>query len=168
MADLLSRLEQVVITEWTMHRPTLYRVWSIWGRPHLDLMATSMTNQLPIYVSPIPDPRAYAVDAMSFAWARMDVYVFPPWSMIAQVLSKLEIEHQCMMTIIVPRWPNRPWFPTLLSLLVDNPRRLPLRRDLIHMPTSHVTHGNLEMLDLHPCRLSSDVSGSGFSRAGVR
>jgi len=154
-ADLLSRPDQIVNTEWTLSMQAATQLWSIWGRPHLDLMATHLTSRLPTFVSPFPHPQAYAVDAMSLQWDRMDAYVFPPWSMIQEVLVKLSLATACVFTLVVPRWPNRPWFPLLLDLLVDVPRKFPLYENLLSMPVNGRRHGSLHAIDLHACRVSS-------------
>ena len=52
----------------------------------IDLMATELTTQLLMYMSPYPDPRAHAVDAMSCDWKGIDAYLFPPWVMLGEVL----------------------------------------------------------------------------------
>ena len=153
-ADLLSRSDQVVNTEWTLCPRVAKMIWSVWGTPHLDLMATPLNSQLPVFVCPYPEDRAHHVDAMSFAWDGLDAYVFPPWPMIEQVLIKMQ-SHSCLLTMVVPRWPNRPWFPLLLQALVDFPRRLPLRDDLLRMPHNNLVHQQIRSLDLHVCRLSS-------------
>lgn len=155
LADLLSRRDQIVRTEWTLDAKVAQRIFSLWGRPHLDLMATQLTTRLPLYVSPSPDPEAFGVDAMSLSWESMDAYVFPPWPLIQKVLSKAEL-HQCVLTAILPRWPNSPWFPTLLHLLIDHPRRLPFSHDVITMPHNGLRHPAIRSLDLHACRLSSN------------
>ena len=156
-ADLLSRQHQAVNTEWSLNPEIASLIWPIWGMPHLDLMATSLNHQLPIYVSPFPDPQAHAVDAMSLSWERLDGYVFPPWPLIHRVLLKMQLHH-CMLTAIVPRWPNSPWFPLLLESLIDYPRRLPYSHDLLYQPLNELRHGAIHSLDLHVCRLSSTKS----------
>ena len=163
-ADLLSRSHQIVNTEWTLNPKVANMLWKVWGRPHLDLMATSLTKQLPLYVSPYPDPQALAVDAMSCSWAGMDAYIFPPWAMIGAVLNKA-LHQSCVLTLIAPRWPNRAWFPLLLQLLVDNPVQLPYLEDLIQMPHNHLLYSQIHSLDLHACRLSSDVHATKAFRA---
>ncbi|MDJ0933744.1 MAG: hypothetical protein QNJ43_26440 [Breoghania sp.] len=155
-ADLLSRADQVVNTEWTLNRQVAAQLWTVWGKPTIDLMATELTHQLPTYISPYPDPQAFAVDAMSCAWHGMDAYLFPPWPMLAEVLTKIATESQCLVTLVAPRWPNRPWFPLLLSLLIDHPITLPPQQDLIGMPHNARRFGAIHSLDLHACRLSSD------------
>jgi hypothetical protein len=158
LADSLSRRHQVVNTEWILMMPVCRLVLDLWGSPTLDLMAmsqtTRQTTRLPVYVSPFPDPKALAVDAMSFEWTNLDAYIFPPWPMIALVLQKLKLE-PCEVTAIIPFWPNRPWFPDLLELLVQQPRVLPVRQDLLAMPHNRLQHGNVKALALLACRLSS-------------
>ena len=154
LADGLSRANQVVNTEWTLAMPVARAVLDLWGSPTIDLMATSQTARLPVYISPFPDERALAVDAMSFDWNGMDAYIFPPWPMIALVLLKIRRE-PCVVTAILPLWPNRPWYPDLLDLLVERPRALPIFPKLVTMPHNKLLHGNLDGLALHAMRLSA-------------
>ena len=169
LADLLSRGDQVVNTEWTLSSSVTELLWSLWGRPTVDLMATYLNYRLPTFVSPFPHELAHQVDAMSFSWDRLDGYLFPPWAMILPVLLKLKHEKNCYLTLIVPCWPSQSWFTELLSLLCEIPRRLPLRPDLIVMPISGRTHQSLRTLDLHACRLSSSPSrNEAFRRQCLR
>ena len=39
-------------------------------------------NKLPLFVSPVPDPMATAVDALSLSWENLDAYAFPPTACI--------------------------------------------------------------------------------------
>jgi hypothetical protein len=48
-----------------------------WGNSNIDLFATSLNFKVTTFVSPVPDPRAYAVDAMSLSWEGMFAYAFP-------------------------------------------------------------------------------------------
>jgi hypothetical protein len=60
----------------------------LWGRPHLDLFATSLNHKLDTFASSVPDPLAYAVDAMSISWKGMFSYAFPPFRFLSQVLQR--------------------------------------------------------------------------------
>ena len=62
----------MVNTEWTLSRSVTAQLWKVWGTPMIDLMVTELTTQLPTYISPYPDPRAFAVDAMSCEWKGME------------------------------------------------------------------------------------------------
>ncbi len=44
------------------------------------------------------------------------------------------------LLIVVPHWPSRPWFQTLLSLLIGPPSRLPNRPDLLSQLKGRVWH----------------------------
>ena len=74
--------------------------------------------------------------------------------MIEQVLIKLQT-HVCVLTMVVPSWPNRPWFPLLLQSLIETPRRFAPWDDLIKMPLNDLLHRQIRSLGLHACRLSS-------------
>ena len=63
MADLLSRLNQVQSTEWSLHPQVFTQICQKWFTPHVDLFATRLNHKLPLYMSPVPDPNAWDIDA---------------------------------------------------------------------------------------------------------
>ena len=152
LADLLSRPGTIVQTEWTLVHHALLPVWEKFGKPHIDLFATRFNARLPIFVSPVPDPQAWAVDGMELNWAGWEVYAFPPFPLIQAVLTKWRRDLPRMI-LIAPDWPAQGWYPTLIQ---DSTDRLPLSlgpRDLIQ-PRSGITHGNVPMLSLTAWLLS--------------
>ena len=155
-ADALSRDGQILSTEWTLHHDVCSLLWKTWGQPSVDLFATSLNHRLPQYMSPHHDPQAVAIDAMLQSWSNMDLYAFPPFAMIRTVINKFQASHNCRMTLVAPWWPQREWFPDLLGLLIDTPRTLPSRLDLLSQPVGRVLHPNLPTLRLTGWRLSSD------------
>jgi hypothetical protein len=92
LADTLSRSLAPVNTEWELLQVIFNAISLLWGRPHLDLFATSLNHKLDTFVSPVPDPLAYAVDAMSISWKGMFAYAFPPFRFLSQVLQKVARE----------------------------------------------------------------------------
>ena len=78
MADLLSRSNQVQSTEWSLHPQVFKQICQKWFTPHVDLFATHLNHKLPLYVSPIPDPRAWDIDALNINWTNLTAYAFPP------------------------------------------------------------------------------------------
>ena len=62
-----------------------------------------------------------------------------------------------------PYWPQRPWFPDLLHLVVDGPVALPQSRDLLSQPHFHRFHLGVSKLSLHAWRLASDLPVPGVS-----
>ena len=41
-------------------------------------------------MSPVPDPQAWAVDALSLSWENLDPYAFPPSAILGKVEEKLQ------------------------------------------------------------------------------
>ena len=153
-ADALSRPNQVIGSEWTLHQEVVDQLVHKWPAV-IDLFATSLTARLPVYFSPASDPRAAGTDALLQPWDDLQAYAFPPIAIIRRVLLKLRSSKNCELTLIAPFWPQRDWFPDLLELLSDVPVTLSGRRDL-RQPNFHRFHLNLPMLQLTAWRLSSD------------
>ena len=59
MADLLSRLNQVQSTEWSLHPQVFKQICLKWFTPHIDLFATRLNHKVTLYVSPVPDQNAW-------------------------------------------------------------------------------------------------------------
>ena len=154
-ADVLSRPNQVIGSEWTLHQEVVDQLVHKWPAV-IDLFATSLTARLPVYFSPASDPRAAGTDALLQSWDDLQAYAFPPIAIIRRVLLKLRSSKNCELTLIAPFWPQRDWFPDLLELLSDVPVTLSGRRDLLRQPHFHRFHLNLPMLQLTAWRLSSD------------
>ena len=154
-ADALSRPNQVIGSEWTLHQEVVDQLVHKWPAV-IDLFATSLTARLPVYFSPASDPRAAGTDALLQSWDDLQAYAFPPVAIIRRVLLKLRSSRNCELTLIAPFWPQRDWFPDLLELLSDVPVTLSGRRDLLRQPHFHRFHLNLPILQLTAWRLSSD------------
>jgi ribonuclease HI len=156
IADRLSRRHQVIHTEWQLHAIVLHRVFSQWGIPQTDMFATVHNAQLPQFVSPIPDPRALAVDALSLSWENRWMYMFPPFPVLTLVMQKLLATQAAEVILIAPWWPSQPWFPHLLRLCVEHPFRLPRQSDLLTQPGDLYHNG--DRFRLHAWRLSPSTS----------
>ena len=109
------------------------------------------------YFSPFHDQNALGTDSVLQSWDGWQAYAFPPWSLIPAVLKKLRSSSGVLLTIVAPYWPQRPWFPDLLDLVVDGPVALPQSRDLLRQPHFHRHHLGVSGLSLHAWRLSSDL-----------
>ena len=155
LADQLSRHKQVLPSEWSLHPEICRKLWSLWGQPHIDMFATALNHRLPVYVSPVPDPQAWAIDAMVQPWDNMETYMYPPTSLLRLVINKITHSQNLHVVLIAPMWPQQEWFPDLLDLLVDQPVTLPLWQSLLKQPHLDRFHLNIEMLNLHAWRLSS-------------
>ena len=155
LADRLSRLSKPISTEWCLDQAVCNLVLSVTGYPNIDLFATRLNNRLPVYVSPIPDDRALAIDALSMNWDRIHAYAFPPFALIPAIISKIR-QHQCKIVLVAPFWPEASWFPELLRLLVAPPIRLPVKQHLLTQ--LQFVRNNIENLRLHVWILCANQS----------
>ena len=160
IADKLSRHNQVIQTEWALSPQVFSQLCSRWPLPLVDLFATRFNHKLPRFVSPVPDQAAWAVDALSLSWERLNAYAFPPVSLLPQVVSKIRDQGCHRMILIAPGWPNMPWFWDLVDLSVQIPFTLPLTRDLVTKPFNGLVHRSLPNLNLHAWLLEALPSGN--------
>ena len=156
LADALSRPNQIRGSEWTLKLSVFHQLQKRWP-VSIDLLATSLNHRCIPYFSPFHDPNSIGTDALLQPWNGWQAYAFPPYALIPAVLKKLRSSSGVLLTIIAPYWPQRPWFPELLELVVDGPVALPLDRDLLSQPHIHRQHLGLSRLALHAWRLSSDL-----------
>ena len=157
LADRLSRLDKPIKTEWSLDQTVANSVFQMLNFPNVDLFATRFIHRLPLYVSPVQDYKALAIDALSMDWNHLHAYAFPPFILIPAVLEKIR-QHQCRIVLIAPFWPQQQWFSELLLLLVSAPIRLPLIPRLLTQSKGRFVHQNLPILDLHSWELSNNQS----------
>ena len=89
IADKLSRLGQTIQMEWTLHQQFFKTICSRWHQPQVDLFAIRFNNRLPLFISPVPDSQAWAVDALSLSWEDLVLNTFPPAAILGKVVEKL-------------------------------------------------------------------------------
>ena len=118
LADRLSRMNKVINTEWALDQSIANSIFQMFNYPNVDLFATCFNHKLAIYVSPVPDNQAFAIDAFSMNWNNLHAYTFPPTILIPSVLNKI-CQSQCTIVFIAPLWPQPPWFSEVLQLLVS-------------------------------------------------
>ncbi|XP_045130668.1 uncharacterized protein LOC123515846 [Portunus trituberculatus] len=53
LADCLSRQDQIISTEWTLHQEVCNLLWRFWNYPTVDLFATRLNFRLPNFISPV-------------------------------------------------------------------------------------------------------------------
>ena len=53
---------------WSLHPEIVRRIFRVWGTPEVDMFVTLSNSHLPRVMSPIPERRALAVDALSQDW----------------------------------------------------------------------------------------------------
>ena len=155
LADSLSRRSQVLGSEWTLCHQAFRELLRHWPST-IDLFATSMNARLPVYFSPIADPQLAGTDAMMQSWDGLQAYAFPRFGLLHRVLVKVRQSRGLELTLVAPFWPQHPWFPDLLELLVAVLVFLPQRKDLLRQLHFHRFHQNPPVLRLTVFRISSD------------
>ncbi len=146
-ADKESR-KNFTRTEWMITSETFdFIVGSLGVNPTIDLFASRINNKLPCFASYRPDPDAEFINAFSFSWSDMCFYAFPPFICIDKVLQKI-MKDRATGILIVPDWPNQPWYNRYMELIVDELILLP-REKLLVLPTDtsskHPLHQTLTL-----------------------
>ena len=73
-------------SDWKLN-PTVFQTLSKMLVPfQVDLFASRLTHQLPIFASWKPDPLAANIDAFSVDWGNIQGYTFPPFALIGRCL----------------------------------------------------------------------------------
>ncbi|VDI40126.1 Hypothetical predicted protein [Mytilus galloprovincialis] len=127
------------------------------GSPHVDLFATSLNYKVQVFMSPVQDSKAYAVDCMIVRWDGMFAYAFPPFRFMSKVLRKISAD-QGLIILIAQALPKQAWFPDLLHLSSARPLVLPVRHHLLSQIKGKILHPNPEKLHLFAWLLSGIAS----------
>ena len=144
-------------TEWKLKTLIFNQIIQIFGKPDIDMFASRLNHQLNNYVSWLPDPEASGVDAFTMSWSEHYLYAFPPFSLIPQVLQKIEQDNAHML-MVVPLWTTQTWFPKLTRLLAQNPILLPQDPCLLSLPHQpEKFHPLGKDLTLMACHLSGQA-----------
>ena len=110
--------------KWNLDSSVFQRIVDRFYLPDVDLQK---------YVSRFPDPGAIAVDSFLQDWSSGRFLIHPPVNLLLRVVRKIQ-EDRASALVIAPNWPNQPWFPQLVQMLVGYPLRLPTSRSLLYLP----------------------------------
>ena len=119
--------------DWKLKQQVFHQIQTAMGPLEVDLFASRLTKQLPRFYSWRPDPEAEATDAFMQDWATCRGFANPPWCLIHRCLAKVR-RQTARIVLITPLWKTQSWFPLVLDLLEDYPRRIPQQQDLVSMP----------------------------------
>lgn len=150
LADLASRQGQVLQTEWHLCQSVFTWVLqqSLWGPPLVDMFANRVNRQLSAFVSPCPDERAMATDALACDWPTGVLYAFPPTTLLQRLVLKLTRVPRCKLLLIAPDLPVAPWYPSLRRMAISPPLRLPSPVGMLRQPHWDCLHPQPEKLKL--------------------
>ena len=153
ISDKLSRQGQIIQMGWSRHQEVFDLLCQTWHHPQVDMFATK-------FVSPVPDPNAWTVDALTVSWENLDMYAFSPVSLLGKVVSKLSDHLYKRVILIAPGWPIMPWFWDLVDLSSQITLCLPNHPDLVTQPFNKAHHRDLTNLNLHAWLLEPRQSRS--------
>jgi len=142
-------------TEWQLASDVYYSITGQFGQPSIDLFASRLNKQCPVYASWRPDPDAMFVDAFSANWNNFFFYAFPPFSLIGKCLEKIQA-NRAEGILVVPCWTCQSWYPKLLRLLIAPPLMITHREALLTLPGSQKLHPLRKKLNLLACHLCGD------------
>ena len=157
-ADIESRKHETQ-TEWKLSRKAFEKTMKFFSiTPDIDLFASRLNYQIKPFISYRPDPEALCVNAFQVNWNPFLFYAFPPFSILGKVLQKVIIDG-AEGIIIVPYWPNQPWYARLIRLLMSEPLFLPHSKQLLSLPSQPKLHHPLsKQLNLLACHISGKSS----------
>ena len=141
--------------EWSLKDAVFTDIVNVFGSLTIYLFATRLNHKVSTYISWQADPEALTIDAFLSNWAGEKFYAFPPFNLIPKCVQKIR-QDEAKGVIIIPQWPTQPWFTAVMKLLIDVPRWLPLRKDLLSLPGTSQSHPYGKKLRLLACHISSN------------
>lgn len=124
----------------------------------VDLFASRLTTQLPVYASWRPDPMAKYTDAFTMNWGEIKGYAFPPFNLVSRVLQKV-LQDQAEIVLVTPVWKTQPWWPILLEMSIQQPVLLGNDKTLLINPRDPSrSHPLFPRLHLAVWLISSNVT----------
>ena len=122
MCALLSRLNQVQSTEWSLHPQVFKQICQKWFTPRVDLFTTHLNHKVSLYVSPVTD----MLDAQKLVRS----YAYPPMALIHRVIQQIR-QFNCLIIVIAPGLLGMPSFWNLVKLSTEIPLQLPVSTTLL-------------------------------------
>ena len=156
-ADAESRKSEVR-TEWRLNEDVFQNMISYFNfKPSIDLFASRVNTKLKQFIAYRPDPEAVAINSFSVSWSDLKFYSFPPFSCVGKVLQKIT-QDQATGLIIVPDWPNQPWYGSLFDICIVDPYIIPPSVNQLYLPNQPQLHHPLfKSLGLLACHVSGKV-----------
>lgn len=143
-------------TEWSLSDSGFRTILRRFGPFEIDLFASALNAKCDTYISWLPDPGSFAVDAFTLSWEGSFFYAFPPFILVTRVLRKI-IDDRAEGVVVVPWWPSQPWFPLFQRMLVEEPLILSPSTNLLSAPLRS-QHPAANSLSLAAGRLSGRLS----------
>ena len=113
--------------------------------PNIDLFASWINKQFQRYVSFRPDPEAEAINAFSLNWGNLNFYAFPPFSVIPEMLQKIQKE-KAEGIAVLPDWITQSWYANAHKLMKQKPVHLKRSKILLTLPS--------QLSEIHPTNIT--------------
>ena len=156
-ADLASRADNPD-TEWELSSWAFHKVVDRFGLPDIDLFASHANTKCPRFFSWQPDELAESVDAFTRDWGTVGYfYAFPPFALLLRTLRKIQTD-KASGVLVVPHWPNQPWFPLFHALRTSPCLMLHASPTLLLSPSRQHHHRLQRHLSLLVARFSPPPS----------
>ena len=101
--------------------------------PEVDLFASRLNHQLPLYVSRLLHPGALAVDAFQQNWRQWKSFIHPPVVLLPRILQKVRSDRATAL-LVAPDWPGQPWYAQSQLTLTGMPYSLSKEKSLQSLP----------------------------------
>ena len=89
-------------SDWKLYQNVFLEITKLLGTPAVDLFASRLYHQLPLYMTRKPNPNSFATDAMQQDWNKMFGFVFLPFSLIGRVINKILRENVEAVVLVTP------------------------------------------------------------------
>ena len=157
-ADAASR-EFNMRMEWMLRKDVFQDIAHHFYVPEVDLFASRLNHQLPLYVSRLPDPGASAVDAFQQDWGHWKSFIHPPVVLLPRILQKVRSDKATAL-LVAPDWPGQPWYAQIKLMLTGTPYPLPQEKSLLFLPfDQEAVHPLWRSLNLTVWPISGQPSG---------
>lgn len=138
-------------SDWKLAPTIFQKIHHLLGPLSIDLFASCLSAQLPLYVSWKLDPLAMGTDAFSMDWFSLPgkIYANPPWGLIGRVLSRVHSQNVWEMVLVAPVWKAQAWYPLLLQMLVKEPLIIPQSQEMIQSVCQNRISDIIPQLAMH-------------------
>lgn len=127
-SDFLSQERVNDNNEWPLHHQVFLDLVERYFLLEVDLFASPQNTKLVEFYLRIPSAKVIACDALKGDWNFRTAYAFPLVPLILNFHRCLRVEKGTVLAVL-PYWPNHPWFPLQLQMLIKDPYIIPVRKD---------------------------------------
>ena len=119
--------------EWMLRKDIFSDITQHFYVPEIDLFASRLNYQVPLFVSRLPDTGAPAVDAFRLDWSQWKCFLHPPVVLLSRILQKVRSDKATAL-MVAPNWPGQPWYAQIQLMLTELPYTLSKERSLLLLP----------------------------------